>query len=117
MEFLSGLKYPGSMELYERTNQRVEAASKLIYSINTYIAVPGFVLPNAIFCYFRYFVIEDLGSEAFDLSLPLWYVFETHFMWRKMIWCQTINVIYILFSWIDFFAEGFRSIGKTQSDI
>lgn len=68
-----GLKNPATQKLYKKTNQRVETVCRVIDVISLKILAPGFVLPKAIFSYFQYFR-TDLGPDAFELSLPVWYV-------------------------------------------
>lgn len=37
-----------------------------------FVAVPGFVLPKALWCFFLYYT-TDLGPDAFELPFPTWY--------------------------------------------
>lgn len=66
-----GLKFGYSKSIYERTNEATEKICKIMQIIIIHIAVPGFVLPKAFYCFFLYFA-TDLGPDAFELPFPTW---------------------------------------------
>lgn len=59
--------------MYEKTNRLTEKISKIMLFAIVYVSVPGFVLPTGIYCFFKYFT-TDLGPDAFELPIPVWYV-------------------------------------------
>lgn len=60
-----------SKEKYDGTNILVEKLSEIIYIALVKVTVPGFVIPIAIICYFRYFSL-NLDNDALLIPLPLW---------------------------------------------
>lgn len=66
-----GIKCATSKQIYEKTNKLTEKLSEIVYLFYAKVAIPGFVLPKAIVCFFVYFT-TDRGPDAFELSLPFW---------------------------------------------
>lgn len=72
---LSGSKYPASKKLYEKTIERIELISRVIYFLMIYVSVPAFILPKYFLCLYFYFS-TDLGPDALELPIPAWWEFE-----------------------------------------
>lgn len=68
---ITGLHHPKSKKMYEKTNRLAEKCSKIICFLIMKMSIPGFVLPKAIFSYFRYFT-TDAGPNAFELPILAW---------------------------------------------
>lgn len=61
--------------MYEETNQTVEKWCKIVYIVLVKLSVPCIVLPKSIYSLIIYF-ITDLGPDAFELPIPVWYAFD-----------------------------------------
>lgn len=73
IKFISGLIYPASMEIHTKTNLLVDKITKIMFFFITWLSVPSFILPKFFGSFFIYFT-TDIGSDAFELPLPMWYV-------------------------------------------
>lgn len=70
---LSGLDYPESKAIYEKSSQRIETYSRIIYLVLFKITPICFVAPVSIGSLFIYFA-NDFDNEALKLPIPMWYV-------------------------------------------
>lgn len=70
---VSGYKNSESKKIYEKINERIEKWTKILYFVWMRGTFPGTMLPNCIISYFLYFA-TDLGSNAFRLPFPIWFV-------------------------------------------
>lgn len=79
--------------MYEKSNEQIEKLSGIVYFFC--VTASGFVLPKAFACFFVYFT-TDKGNEAFELSLPLWWVFLVDFNYcfntQKNCFCDKFNM-------------------------
>lgn len=76
-EMFLGLQCEKSRAMYDRINNLMEKLSKIAYFAIFGVSIPGFVIPKAILSYIKYYT-TNLGGDAFDLSIPMWYVHCTH---------------------------------------
>lgn len=72
-KIISGLDYPESMALYVVANERIEKISEFLYFIVLKVAPPCVIFPK-LFASLHAYSTTDLGSEAFKLPLPMWFV-------------------------------------------
>lgn len=70
-----GLQCKESRAMYEKDIHLIEEVSKIVYFAIVGVTVPGLVIPKAILSYFNYYT-TNLGGDAFDLSIPMWYVYK-----------------------------------------
>lgn len=68
---ISGIKYPASKQMIEKTNQLVEKSCKTAYFIIVQVGVPSIILPRVVVSYFVFFT-TDAGREAFELPFQAW---------------------------------------------
>ena len=68
-----GMKNPKSKIIYEKTNQLAEKLSTAVFFVIVKVSVPCIVFPKCIISYIVYFT-TDLGADAFDSPLPMWWV-------------------------------------------
>lgn len=73
IENISGLKYPGSEALYGETNRQIEKWSEYIEFAAAKMTPICLILPKSL-ASFIFYLTTDLGSESFDLPLPMWWV-------------------------------------------
>lgn len=51
--------------------------SKVAYLVMVKLSGPAIFGPTALISYYRYFT-TDLGPDAFELPMPVWWVFDTN---------------------------------------
>lgn len=71
--YISGIKHPASKVIYVKIVDLVEKWDRFIQFALLKVTVPSFVLPKYIFCFYMYFS-TNMGNDAFELPLPLWWV-------------------------------------------
>lgn len=71
IENISGSTYPGSKALYNEMNQQIEKWSEIIDFAAAKMTPICLILPKSFVCFIIYFA-TDLGSDSFDLPLPMW---------------------------------------------
>lgn len=109
-----GLKHEESRAMYEKTNHLMEKISKIVYFIIMNSSILGFVIPIAIISYLKYYT-TNLGEDAFDLSIPVWYVHECGpSAWPFQLFNQYIQFQYCF---VFILVKGFHLTIKTQSVI
>lgn len=69
--FSGSIRTPASRAVIQRTIQRVEKISEIIYFVAINFGVPGVILPKALKSFFTYFT-TDSGSDAFELPYVMW---------------------------------------------
>lgn len=69
---ISGMEYPTPEALFQETNQLVEKWSEIMCFLAT-IVIPTFVCFSMVMLSFFFYFTTDLGSDAFELPVPMWY--------------------------------------------
>lgn len=68
-----------SVAIYEQAAHQIEKWSKIGYFIIAKVTPVCCILPKAMANYFVYFS-TTVGNDAFELPLPMWYVWISHFV-------------------------------------
>ena len=76
MNIQIGMVNTESELMWGNLNGKIEKWSDMFYSIIIKVTVPGLLIINFIMSYYLYFT-SDLGSDAFTLPYPFWYVTKT----------------------------------------
>lgn len=93
LSIVLGCEYPDSKDIYGRVNKKNEKWTKMLDFVLLKVTLPGVIMPNFIISYFLYFA-TDLGSEAFRLPFPKWYIIHqryntfhfSHFVIKAAAW-------------------------------
>lgn len=67
------LELENSIPKYEETNKQTEKWSKIIYFGLVKVTPISWILPTLIISC-RNYVTTDLGNDAFEMPLPIWYI-------------------------------------------
>lgn len=70
---LVGLKSPASKANYAEIDLQTQKWTKIIHFVFIKVFLYAIVFQKLIFCFYLYYA-TDLGSEAFELPFPFWYI-------------------------------------------
>lgn len=90
-----GWENPESKVICEKMNEFVETYSKIGMSVLKYVVVPSVIFPKVFISFFIYFT-TDVGNDALDLPLPMWWVFHYIFTILSKNKKKTIQKIYVI---------------------
>lgn len=106
---LLGLKHAISKTIYEDASRQVENLSGILYVVFVKVFPQVVIWPLFVLSLIKYFA-TDLGGDAFELPILLWYVSAAPMSLIDF----SSN---ILFPFNCTFVKGYHSIGNVQWDI
>lgn len=80
-KIIPGSKRLASKAMYDETNRQIEKWTEIIDVAVVKVTPVCGIAPKIILCYFLYFTTE-LGNDAFELSLAIWYTENAHVFQR-----------------------------------